>query len=88
MIDHAIQATKSFLAPAIFEPLQSKWSANAEGLRHFLEVVRERQDSKVLRRLFILRELLKGEFAASSLPEPRSGRSGRKPSGDGCSRSG
>ena len=66
MIDHAIQATKSLIAPATFERLQTKWSTNARRLRHFLNVVRERRDSKVSRRVFILRELLRGEFAASS----------------------
>jgi hypothetical protein len=66
MVDHAIQATKSLIAPAIFERLQNKWSANALGLRHFLDGIRERRDSKVFRRLFILRELLRGEFAAAS----------------------
>jgi glycosyltransferase involved in cell wall biosynthesis len=66
MVDHAIQATKSLVAPAIFERLQNKWSANALGLRHFLDGISERRDSKVFRRLFILRELLRDEFAASS----------------------
>ena len=65
MIDHAIHATKSLIAPAIFELLQNKWSANASALRHFLDAVTEQQDSNVFRRLFILRELLRGEFAAS-----------------------
>ena len=66
MIDHAIQATESLIAPATFQRLRSKWSTHSQRLRHFFDVVRERQDSTVLRRLFILRELLRGELAASS----------------------
>jgi GT2 family glycosyltransferase len=66
MIDHAIQTTKSLIAQATFKRLQSKWSTHALRLRHFLDAVGERRDSKVVRRLFILRELLRGEFAASS----------------------
>ena len=65
MVDHAIQATRTLVAPAIFERLQNKWSASASRLRHFLDAVTEQQDSNVFRRLFILRELLRGEFAAS-----------------------
>ena len=66
MIDHAIQATKSLVAQATFERLVSNWSTSALRLRHFLYGIRERHDSKVARRLFILQELLRGEFAASS----------------------
>lgn len=66
MIDHAIETTKSLIAQATFEQLQRKWLTSALRLRHFLNGVREHQDSKVARRLFILRELLRGEFAAFS----------------------
>jgi glycosyltransferase involved in cell wall biosynthesis len=66
MIDHAIQTTKPLIAQATFERLQSKWLTSALRLRRFLNGVRGHRDSKVARRLFILRELLKGEFAASS----------------------
>jgi glycosyltransferase involved in cell wall biosynthesis len=66
MIDHAIETTKSLIAQATFERLQSKWLTSALQLRRFLNGVRERRDSKVARRLFILRELLRGELVASS----------------------
>ena len=66
MIDCAIGTMKSLVGQATFERLQSKWSTSALRLRHFLNGVRDRRDSKVARRLFILRELLRGEFAASS----------------------
>ena len=63
MIDHAIEATKSFVPPATFERLQKKWSHNALSLRHFLKAVAERP-SKRAWRLFVLRKLLRGEFPA------------------------
>jgi glycosyltransferase involved in cell wall biosynthesis len=66
MIVHAIQATKPFVAPAAVERLQRRWATNALRLRNFLNGIRERHDSKPARRLFILRELLRGEFAALS----------------------
>jgi glycosyltransferase involved in cell wall biosynthesis len=66
MIDHAIETTKSLIAQATFGRLQDKWLTSAMRLRHFLNGVRERRDSTAARRLFILRELLRGEFAASS----------------------
>jgi len=66
MIDHATQATKSLIAQATFAQLQTKWLTSARRLRHFLRGVREQHDSKVARRLFILQELLRGEFAALS----------------------
>jgi glycosyltransferase involved in cell wall biosynthesis len=64
MIDHAIWATKSLVPPATFERLQKKCSHNALSLRHFLRAVGERR-SKASRRLFVLRKLLRGEFAAA-----------------------
>ena len=66
MIDHAIQATKSLVAQPTVERLQSKWSISALRLRHFLNAIRGRQNSKIARRLFILRELLRGDLAAAS----------------------
>jgi glycosyltransferase involved in cell wall biosynthesis len=66
MIDHAIQATKSLLTPGTFERLQSEWLTSALRLRRFLNGIRERQDSKLARRVFILQEFLRGEFAALS----------------------
>jgi glycosyltransferase involved in cell wall biosynthesis len=66
MIDHATEATKSLTGQAIFQRLQGKWLTSALRLRHFLNGVREHRDSKVARRLFILRELLRGESAASA----------------------
>ena len=65
MIDHAIEATKSLVPPATFKRLQRKWSRNARSLRHFLRVIEE-SPSTGSRRLFILRNLLRGEFAAAA----------------------
>jgi hypothetical protein len=65
MIDHAIQATKSLIKQKTFKSLESKWSSSALRLRHFLNAVREQRHSKVERRLFIFRELLRGESTAS-----------------------
>jgi hypothetical protein len=64
MIDHAIEATESLVLPTTFARLRRKWSGNALSLRHFLRAM-EARPSKRERRLFILRELLKGEFGAS-----------------------
>jgi glycosyltransferase involved in cell wall biosynthesis len=63
MIEHAIQSTKSLVAQPTVERLQTKWSISALRLRRFLNGIRERQDSSVARRVFILKELLRGEFA-------------------------
>jgi hypothetical protein len=64
MIAHAIQATASLLPRKTFLRLQRKWSANALSLRHFVRTI-EQSPSKRQRRLFVLQELLRGEFGAS-----------------------
>jgi glycosyltransferase involved in cell wall biosynthesis len=63
MINHAIAASKLLLPDSTFERLQKKWSQNALSLRRFLPAVGERH-SILERRLFVLRKLLQGEFAA------------------------
>jgi glycosyltransferase involved in cell wall biosynthesis len=64
MIDHAIEATKALVSPKTFARLQGKWSRHALSLRDFLRQMSEKP-SKTERRLFILQQLLRGEFGAS-----------------------
>jgi glycosyltransferase involved in cell wall biosynthesis len=64
MIDHAIEATEALVSPKTYARLQSKWSRHALSLRHFLRQMSEKS-SKTERRLFILQQLLRGEFGAA-----------------------
>jgi hypothetical protein len=63
MIDHAIQQARP-LVSAQTARLQRKWSDDARSLRHFLKSLAQRP-SKLQRRIFILRELLSGDFGAA-----------------------
>jgi hypothetical protein len=64
MIDHAIQSMRPLIPRKTFAQLQKKWSREARSLRRFIRGV-EQSPSKQTRRLFLVRELLKGEFGAS-----------------------
>ena len=70
MIDHAIQQARP-LVSAQTARLQRKWSDNAHSLRHFLKSLAERP-TKLQKRLFILRELLSGDFGAAIHLQSRS----------------
>lgn len=70
MIDHAVRHARP-LVSAQTAGLQRKWSDNARSLRHFLQAVAQRP-SKLQRRLFILRELLSGDFGAALYLRSRS----------------
>jgi glycosyltransferase involved in cell wall biosynthesis len=64
MIDHAIRSMRPLIPKKTFARLQKKWSCEARSLRRFLRGI-EQSPSKRARRLFFVRELLKGEFGAS-----------------------
>jgi hypothetical protein len=64
MIEHAIRSTQPLISKRTFARLRNKWSCEARSLRQVVRGI-EQSPTKNARRLFLVRELLRGEFGAS-----------------------
>jgi Glycosyl transferase family 2 len=64
MIEHAIRSTEPLMSKRAFARLRDKWSCEARSLRRVVRGI-EQSPTKNERRLFLMRELLRGEFGAS-----------------------
>jgi Glycosyl transferase family 2 len=64
MIEHAIRSTQPLMSKRTFTRLSNRWSCEARSLRQVMRGI-EQSPTKRDRRLFLVRELLRGEFGAS-----------------------